>query len=148
MQKNRFWIEIVALGTMIACALALLIATLGAGAAAMGGQDVSAAPPQTSSTQAAPQTNTRANNGPAQTYQGMITCSHCGAKHPAKLDRAASSCILACVHGGAAFALIDGEKVYQLSGDLNLLKRFAGQRAQITGFAHGSTIEVSTVTST
>jgi hypothetical protein len=149
MQRNRFWIEIIALGTMIACALALLIATLGAGAAAMGGQDVSVAPPQTSPVQAAPQANaSQANNGPAQTYQGMITCSHCGAKHPAKLGGAAASCTLACVHSGAAFALIDGEKVYQLNGDLNLLKRFAGQRAEITGFAHGSTIEVSTVAST
>ena len=128
MKRNRFWIEIVALATAIACALALLIATLGAGAAAVGGQNIStAAPPM------------QTQSLPAQSEPQ---------KHPAKLGGAAASCTLACVHGGAAFALIDGEKVYQLNGDLNLLKRFAGQRAQITGVAHGSIIEVSTVTST
>ena len=138
MAKNRFWIEIIALGTMIACALALLIATLGAGAAAVSGQDISATPAPSQS-----QTLPQRSEGPEQKYEGMVTCSRCGAKHPAKLDRAASSCTLACVHGGAAFALIDGEKVYQLDGNMTLLKRFAGQRAQITGIAHGGTIEVS-----
>ena len=37
MRTSRFWIEIVGLGTAIACALALVIATLGAAAAAVGG---------------------------------------------------------------------------------------------------------------
>lgn len=139
MKRNRFWIEIIALSTMIACALALMIATLGAGAAAVGGQDVSAAPAQTSQTQPMPVKHA----GPAQAYEGMITCSRCGAKHPAQMDRSASSCTLACVRAGAPFALVDGEKVYELSGNASLLKKFAGQRAQITGFAHGNTIEVS-----
>jgi hypothetical protein len=144
MQKNRFWIEIVALGTMIACALALLIATLGVGAAAFSGQDNSAAPPQTSPNLGA----TQAPDGPIRTYEGMITCSHCGAQHPPKLDRSAASCTLACIHAGAAFALVDGEKVYQLTGNTPLLKKFAGQRVQLTGVAHGSAIDVSTVAST
>lgn len=144
MQKNRFWIEIVALGTMIACALALLIATLGAGAAAFSGQDTSSAPPQRPPNQATVQKV----DGPIQSYEGMISCSHCGAKHPAKLDGSAASCTLACVHAGAAFALVDGEKVYQLTGNAPLLKKFAGQRVQLTGVAHGDAIEVSTVAST
>jgi hypothetical protein len=143
MQRNRFWIEIIALATMIACALALLIATLGAGAAAMGGQDVSAAPARTPQNQASVQTP----GGSSQTYEGMVTCSRCGAKHPATMDRAASNCALMCVHGGASFALVDGEKVYQLDGNVSLLKKYAGQRAQITGIAHGNTIAVSTVAS-
>lgn len=144
MRKNRLWIEIVSLSTMIACALALLIATLGAGAAAIGGQDASATPapaPQT-------QTATRKPEAPAQTFEGMVTCARCGALHPAKWNGSASSCTLACVHAGAAFALIDGEKVYQLEGSSELLKKFAGQRAQVTGIARGKTIEVSAVRST
>jgi hypothetical protein len=142
-KKNRFWIEIIAVGTMIACALALLIATLGAGAAAVSGQDVSAASPSTSPAQA----ETQKPNAPAQTYEGMVTCSRCGAQHPAKMNRSAAGCTLACVHGGAAFALIDGEKVYQLDGNASLLKKFAGQRVHITGYARGKTIDVSTVVS-
>jgi hypothetical protein len=157
MQRNRFWIEIIALVTMIACALALLIATLGAGAAAVSGQDTSSASPQTQQNpspsvqtppaQAPDPASPQKQDSPSLTYEGMVTCSRCGAKHAAKLDRPASGCVLACVHAGAAFALVDGEKVYQLDGDLNLLKRFAGQRAQVTGVAHGNTIEVSAVAS-
>ena len=148
MQRNRFWIEIVALGTMIACALALLIATLGAGAAAFTAQDTSSAPPQTPPAQAVPQKAVpQKNDDPAHTYEGMITCSHCGAQHQAQLHGSAASCTLACVHGGAAFALVDGEKVYQLTGDANLLKKFAGERVKVTGIAHGSAIEVSMIAS-
>src|SRR5437763_27837 len=101
MRSNRFWLEIIALGTVIALAIALLIATLGA---AVGSQDDSA---QESS--AAPA---------ATSYTGMVTCSRCLAKHPATLGRTATNCVLTCVHSGAGFALIVGDKVYQLTGDI------------------------------
>jgi len=131
MKQNQFWIEIVALGTAIACALALLIATLGAAAVAVGGREAGQA----------------AESGPAsKTYQGMVTCSRCGAKHSAALGRTAANCVRVCVHGGAGFALVDGDTTYQLDGDLNLLKNVAGQRARIVGVAHGNTIKVSSVT--
>ena len=129
MRSNRFWLEIIALGTVIALAIALLIATLGAAAGSVGSQDDSA---QESS--AAPA---------ATSYTGMVTCSRCLAKHPATLGRTATNCVLTCVHSGAGFALIVGDKVYQLTGDISLLKQFAGQRAQITGVAQGNTIAVS-----
>lgn len=128
MKANRFWIEIIALGTAIAFAIALLIATLGAAAATVGAQE--------ESSQAAPA---------VKSYQGMVTCSRCRAKHSAALGRTATNCVLVCVQSGASFALIDGDNVHQLEGDASLLKKFAGQRAQITGTAHGNTIEVSSV---
>jgi hypothetical protein len=131
MKANRFWIEIVALGTAIAFALALLIATLGAAAVAVRGQDEAG--------QAAPARSA------GKTYQGMVTCSRCAAKHSAALGRTAADCVLICVHGGAAFALVDGDTIYRLEGDGSLLKKFAGQRAVIAGVARGNTITVSSV---
>lgn len=136
MRRNRVWIEIVLLGTAIACALALLLATLGAAAGAAAGevgarQDVR---------QETPQETTR-----AQTYDGMVTCSRCGAKHSAALRQTAASCTRACVSGGAAFVLVDADETYVLDGDLNILKRFAGQRASIIGTLSGKTIRVSSV---
>ena len=127
-KANRFWIQIVALGTASACGLALLIATLGAGAsvATGGGQ----APDASSA---------------GQTYEGLITDTHCGAKHKASIAKGAADCARICVHGGAQFALIDGEKAYVLNGDLALLKRIAGQRARIVGALSGNTITVSSV---
>lgn len=141
MTRNRLWIEIIGLGSAIACAVALLIATLGAAVAFTGqpasGQKIEApaAPPSPSVPQAYP----------TQAYEGMVTCSMCGAKHSAKLGENAADCTTSCVRAGATFSLIDGDKVYQLDGDLGLLKKVAGQRARIIGIARGNTIQVSSL---
>jgi hypothetical protein len=127
MKTNRVWIEIVLLGTAIACALALLLATLGAAASA-------------AAEVRAPQAN------PAEhTYEGMVSCSRCGAKHSAKLGQTATTCTRTCVNGGANFALVEADATYLLDGDMNLLKKLAGQRARIVGALHGQTIRISSV---
>jgi hypothetical protein len=125
------WIEIVLLATATALALALLLATLGAAAGAAVGQ---AAQPRPTAM--------------PQSFEGMVTCSRCGAKHQPTLDRSASTCVRVCVHGGAAFALINGESGYLLDGDLGSLKKLAGQRARVTGTRIGNTIKVTTIAST
>jgi hypothetical protein len=130
MKTNRIWIEIVMLGTAIACALALLFATLGAAAGVAAGEV--SAPRQVPATA-------------DQTYEGMVTCSRCGAKHSAALGETATTCIRVCVHGGAQFALVDAERYYLLDGDLNVLKKLAGQRAHVVGELHGKTIRISSV---
>jgi hypothetical protein len=75
----------------------------------------------------------------------MVTDSRCGAKHSPGIAKNASNCVLICVHGGAKFALIDGDEVYILDGDVDQVKKVAGQRAKITGAVNGNTIEVSSV---
>lgn len=132
MKRHRVWVEILVLGTLIACALALLLATLGAvaGAAVTGVE-----PPQ--ATQAAKE----------RTFEGMVTCSRCGAKHSASLAKAADTCVRVCVHDGGSFALVDSDTLYQLSGDVTALKKVAGERARIVGTLSGKTITVSSVSS-
>jgi len=132
MKSRQIWVESVALGTALACALALLIAVLAAGTAAVTGHEGSGQANESGSVQ-------------PRTYEGMVTCSRCGAKHSAKLARTATNCTLTCVHGGAKFALVDGDKLYQLDGDLNVLKRLAGQRARVVGMMHGDSISVSSI---
>jgi len=127
--------EILTLSTAGACAVALLFASLGAAAGAAGESSV---PPQDA-------IQTQAPSAAQQTYAGFITCSRCGAKHPASSSRNASDCTRICVHGGASFALIDGEEVYILEGNLSQVKKVAGQRAAITGILTGHTITVSSV---
>ena len=132
------WMEIVTRSTAGACAVALLFASLGAAAGAAGagnGVPQAAAQPPTSSPATAM----------LQTYDGFITCSRCGAKHPASSSRNASDCTRICVHGGANFALIDGDEMYILEGNLSQVKKVAGQRAAITGVLTGHTIQVSSV---
>jgi hypothetical protein len=131
MKVHRFWVEIVMVGTVVACGLALLLATLGAVAgAAIGAFGQSQVTPVITE----------------HTYEGMVTCSSCGARHSAKLGETASDCTRKCVRIGGQFALVDGDKIYLLEGDLNSLKRVAGERARIIGTATGNTIRVSSVT--
>jgi hypothetical protein len=132
MKKHRVWVDILVLGTLGACLLALLLATLGA----MAGAVVSGAEP--------PQTTQSAKE---RTFEGMVTCSRCGARHKASLAKAADSCVRICVHDGGSFALVDGESTYLLSGDMSALKKVAGQRARIVGTLAGHTINISSVAS-
>jgi hypothetical protein len=150
MKPKRFWIETLALGTAVACALALLIATLAAGTTAVAERTAS---PQSSESQASdpvtqPAVTEPANdpaNVPQHHFEGMVTCSRCGAKHSPKLGKPATECTIICVRGGATFSLVDGDNTYQLDGDLNLLKRLAGQRAQVIGVMRRNTITVSSI---
>jgi len=132
MKTNRIWIETAALGTAMACALALLIAVLAAGTVAVAGPGGSDQADESASVR-------------QRTYEGMVTCTRCGAKHSAKLARTATNCTLTCVHGGASFALVDGDKLYQLDGDSNVLKRHAGQRTRVVGVMRGEAIAVSSI---
>jgi hypothetical protein len=130
MKRHRVWIEILILATVIACAMALLIASLGAAAGAA--VDM-AEPSQTT------------NAGTGKAYEGMVTCSRCGARHSPALARTAEVCVRVCVHGGASFALVDSDSTYLLDGDTNALKRVAGQRVRIRGNLSGQTIKVASV---
>jgi len=127
-QTHRVWLEIIILATAIALALALLFATLGAAAGAAAGEERGESPGHQASQN--------------QAFQGMVTCSRCGAKHSAALNRSASTCVRMCVHAGASFALVVDESTYLLEGDSVSLKRFAGQRARIVGIRSGNTIRV------
>jgi hypothetical protein len=131
MKTHRLWIEIVMFGSGIACALALLFALVVATAGAAVGQ------------MKASGGNSVATESHA--YEGMVTCSHCGARHSATLGQAASTCVRVCVHGGAQFALVNADSMYLLDGDMDALKRIAGQRAKIVGDLEGKTIKVQSV---
>jgi hypothetical protein len=130
MKMNRVWIEIVLLGTAIACALALLIATLGAAAGTASGEEAARQETQSPA---------------AQTYEGVVTCSRCGARHSATLGQTAADCTRICVRGGSNFVLVGADNTYILDGDVSVLGKLAGQRARIIGELSGKTIKVSSV---
>ena len=80
-----------------------------------------------------------------QTFEGMVTCSRCGAKHSAAMAQTASNCVRLCIHGGSQFALIVAGTTYLLDGDAIALKPAAGERAKILGTLTGQTIKVTSV---
>ena len=129
----RFWIETIALASVIACALALVIASLGAVAGAAAEEPESAQPVPLST---------------ARAYEGVITDTHCGAKHSAAIGRTAGDCTLGCVRGGEQVVLVDGDTTYLLEGDVIALKRVAGQRVRIFGTVNGKKISVTSVVTT
>ena len=132
MKTRHFWIELVSLSVAIACGLALLI-VLGVAAVAAEPEPGQAA---------------GATSAPAeQTYEGVITDAHCGAKHQASISKTAADCTRSCVHAGSQFALVDGDKTYILSGDMERLKRAAGLRVKVVGTRNGDTIAVSSIIS-
>jgi hypothetical protein len=130
--KVYFWVAMLATVSATAFALALFLATLGAGGTALAASD-GAKPAQPQATQ-------------SEVYEGIVTDTHCGAKHSAGPGLSAGDCTRACVHGGEHFALVDGDKMYTLNGELAALKHVAGERAKIAGTLNGDTIAVSSVT--
>jgi len=136
MKRHRVWLEIVVLGTVMAIALALFLATIGVAAGL--------AEPPNEAQQAKPV----GHAGPPAaelTYEGMVTCSQCGAKHSPALGRPATVCVRVCVHGGASFTLVSADSTYLLKGDSEALKNVAGQRARVVGNLHDKTIDVVSV---
>jgi len=146
MKVNRVCIEALFFGTAIAFACALLIATLAAATVALT-QPADAEVSQSVKVSQTTRQVQSADLAPAQTqtFEGMVTCSQCGAKHAAALGRNASDCVRRCVRSGASFALLDGERVYILDGDLVAIKKVAGERARIVGSVRGNTIQVTSV---
>lgn len=129
MKTHRIWFEIVILGTGIACALALLIATFAAVAGAAASQAQ----------------RPHVNQTAGRTFEGMVTCSRCGARHSAARGQAADACVRVCVHDGGTFSLVDADSTYTLEGDLTALKKFAGQRVRVVGTLAGKTIKVTSL---
>lgn len=85
--------------------------------------------------------------GNPQTFSGVITDTHCGAKHANDTGQSASGCTRLCVKQGSAYALVSGDSVLQLNGDSGYLDRFAGQRVKIWGSLEGAEIRVDSVES-
>jgi hypothetical protein len=136
-KTNRVWIETLWLGAAVACALALTIATLGAAAGAASGEEAARQERQSPAVQT-----------PAvRTYEGIVTCSRCGARHSATLGHTAADCTRRCVRGGANFTLVEADATYILEGDIGVLGRLAGRRARIAGELNGNTIRISSILS-
>ena len=115
------WIEFVALASLVAIGLALLIALLGAVAEAA---------------QAATEEST---------YEGMVTCSRCGARHSTTSGKSAAECARMCVRDGADFALVGSDKTYSLDVQPDVIRVFIGQRARVSGDVRGNQIRVVSI---
>lgn len=131
--RPRLWIELLVTISAIAIITALFLAMVGAAAGTAEADPITG-----------PAQSTSGDSGAK--FEGIITDTHCGAKHSAKVGLSAGDCTRVCVHGGEHFALVDGDKAYTLEGDPEDLKRLAGERATIQGTLNGMTISVASAT--
>ena len=127
----RVWFVLSALGTAIICVLVYSMTMTGDARPA-------AVRPQAEDT-------VRSSSLPVENYEGIVTDTHCGAKHSAAVGLSAADCTRACVHSGETFALVDGEKTYRLKGEEAALKRVSGQRVKLAGTLTDNTISVGSV---
>ena len=76
-------------------------------------------------------------------WTGVVSDSHCGAKHATASDDAAT-CVAKCVAGGAKYVLVYGDKVYQLTPQ-DKFSDFAGKSVKVAGTEQDGAITVTSV---
>lgn len=141
MKARRIWIEIALAGSAISLASALLLASIGAAAGIPEAREDARQSPAVELPKAEPPEA----EAPAQVFEGMVTCSHCGARHSPALQQPATVCVRRCVRAGSSFSLVSGESSYLLQGNPQALKTFAGERARIVGALRGHVIQVRSI---
>ncbi len=77
----------------------------------------------------------------SKTITGVVSDSHCGAKHSAAGN---ADCIEHCVAGGASYILVSDGKIYQLDAQ-DKFKGLGGKEVTVTGKFKGDTITVKSV---
>jgi hypothetical protein len=133
--KLSLWLDILLVLAGAACVLAVFFTTVSAANGKAGSMEPSG------SRQEHPQDPAAVT----QSFDGVITDTHCGAKHTPAIPESAADCARACVHSGEHFALVNGDKMYVLEGENRLLNRAAGERVTVTGTLNGNTISVTSV---
>jgi hypothetical protein len=83
---------------------------------------------------------------PRKNFAGIITDSHCGARHTRFADKTSAECARLCVRSkGSHWVLVDGEEIHGLQGDRTQLDRLAAVRVDIVGKLVGDTIRVESI---
>jgi hypothetical protein len=83
--------------------------------------------------------------GKDTTLTGIVSDALCGAKH-SMMNMSAADCTRMCVKGGQSFALVVGDKTYNLRGDSAELDKYAGQKVTLKGKLKGDAVAVESVT--
>ena len=126
----KVWLRLFSYCVMSVLAGSLLIAMHLAGASLAFGAGSEEANPQDS---------------PLVTISGVISDSHCGARHATDAARNSADCARLCERRGAQYVIVDGDTIYLLSGSHTLLDAFAGRRIVVSGQLDGNTLRISSV---
>jgi len=79
-----------------------------------------------------------------KTFSGVVTDSHCGARHQ-DATKSPAECAQMCARNGSQYVLVDGDKTYALNGDMQQIAKLAGQRVSVEGSIVGDTLHVASI---
>ena len=138
MKIRRPW-----LGLIVDCGL-LALGTALAFAMVLAGASIALAGHQSSQAHAQSVLAPAPSTPDGITFSGMLTDSHCGARHIRNSQQNSTECIRACIRKGATYELVDGDRRYTLLGNESALAPVVGERVNITGTRQGDMISVDT----
>jgi hypothetical protein len=134
MKQNRFWLSLIGLCIVVACAAAIVLAIVSATTALA-----------VTTSDEPPAAEAKADAAVRQrVLKGVVTDTSCSAKHVSE-DKTAAECARTCVRHGAQYALVSGEKMYLLDGNLADVDQLAGQRAEVMGSVDGDLVIVRSI---
>jgi hypothetical protein len=137
--KQRSWVSLIGfcMGAVLVASLAIAAIIAGASVALASHRPEAVAEEGREVTPATPRPEA------STTFTGMITDSHCGARHMRTSHQNAAECARACFRRGASYVLVDGDRRYMLVGGETVLSKLAGERVNIVGTRQGDAILVS-----
>ena len=78
-------------------------------------------------------------------WTGVISDSHCGAKHNTA-SAAATKCVESCIKGGGEAVFVSGDKVLKLdAASQDKVKGHYGHKVTITGDLDGDTVKIDSL---
>lgn len=135
--KQSSWISLVSYCLFTAVAAGLLFAIIIAGASVALASHQSESPDQAEG----PVPLSQPEHSGTE-FTGMITDSHCGARHMRSSHQNSAECARACFRKGATYVLVDGDRRYMLIGGDSSIAKLAGERAHVVGTRQGDAIVV------
>jgi hypothetical protein len=132
-QTNRSWLSLLAFFAVITLGSSLIFAAVFASVTAVlaGGESAQASDDQPVDPLV-----------PGRTFSGMISDSHCAARH-VDSGRSASECARMCIRNGSRYVIVNGDTRYELTGPPGQFDKLVSQRVTLTGVLSGGTIKVS-----
>jgi len=139
MKHHSSWVSLLAycLGAALVAGLAFAIVVAGASVALASHRSESSSADD--ARDVAPAT---ASPRVGTSFTGMITDSHCGARHMRSSHENAAECARECFRKGASYVLVNGDQRYTLIGGEDTLAKLAGERANVIGTRQGDAILV------
>jgi hypothetical protein len=147
-KSNRSYLALVAFCALAAFTVALVFATLFAGAAVAftTGRSTENEQAEKSTPPSEDRPSDKGEPSGFKTLSGMVTDSHCVGRHVRYPDKSPMECAKMCARSGSSYMLVDGDKKYVLQGGDLALDKVAAQRAVVKGNLKGDTLKVSSVT--